>query len=108
MNVNVLRIVVAGCLILHIYELSVRLDWDTLRPHLWVTNLFEPLRCVHVFVCRVDPEGDVSGLLGASGLRVSTVDEEFGQQLWASQERSHECLGRLLELRDGEDRLFDG
>lgn len=33
---------------------------------------------------RVHPEGRVSGLLGAAGLRVSTVDEEFRQQLRAS------------------------
>lgn len=32
-------------------------------------------------VCRLHPEGGVSGLLRAPGLGVSTVDEEFGQQL---------------------------
>lgn len=53
-------------------------------------------------VRRCHPDSHVPRLLCASGLRVPTVDEEFGQQLRASQECAHKCAGRLLELRDGE------
>lgn len=64
---------------------------------------------LHIFdftclcVYRVDPEGDVQGFLGAHRLRVSSLDEEFGQQLRASQEHPHERAGRLSELRNGAD-----
>lgn len=54
-------------------------------------------------VCSGDPEGDVSGLLGAAELRVSSMDEELGQQLRAPPECPHERAGCLSELRDGEE-----
>lgn len=57
----------------------------------------------NVRVRRCHPDRHVPRLLRASGLRVPSVDEEFGQQLRASQERARERAGCLLKLRDGEN-----
>lgn len=52
-------------------------------------------------VCRFHPGGHVRCVEGPCGLRVSTVDEKFRQQLRAPAEHPHECVGCLSELWDG-------
>lgn len=72
-------------------------------PGLFEAFVFS-LACVCVCLCvrRVDPVGHVSGLLAAVDVRVSPLDEKFGQQLRTSAERPRERAGRLPELRHGE------